>query len=74
MPRAKAATQSRAKYQDRTGRVNPRVRPKDPETGEVLLGEESPQTPAIEPGGNGNHSVEEKALYIQKAEQTVRWN
>jgi hypothetical protein len=72
MPGTKTAT--KAKYTDRTGRANPRVRPKDPETGEVLLGEESSQTPAHTPGPTSKASKEEKALYIQKAEQTVRWN
>ena len=74
MPRTKIATATKAKYTDRTGRANPRVRPKDEETGEPVLSEDSEPTPAQTPGTTGKASKEEKALYIQKAEQTVRWN
>lgn len=73
MPR-KTATQSKATYKDRTGRVNPRVRPKDPETGEpLIMPEEEEEALGKGPGANGNHSTEEKALYIQKAEQSLKW-
>jgi hypothetical protein len=73
MPRVKTATQTKPMLTDRTGKRNPRVTPKDPETGELLIMPEDARAPAKVPGGEGNNSKAEKALYLQKAEQSLKW-
>lgn len=69
-------TSTKPMLKDRNGRRNPRVKAKDPETGEDLILPETAETGeenAKPPGGHGRSTIAEKALYIQKAEQQLRW-
>lgn len=58
---------------DINGHRNPRARATDPETGEVLLREEPETDDGPQPSDRRTHGKAEKALYLQKAEQTLRW-